>query len=188
MIACNSGGTGCGLGSWLEVRRVPASGWFEVCVAQEQCLVLVTHWVGGRTRACGGQDCPLCGSFKLRTYAFFGVNVMGRDGIASKCVLELPYRFAVSSRLWLGDAKAAVGRVLRFTRRGSGRRGRLEEELRGVVLEREIRKVGIDEIYCSVAGVLGLEVRAEQMRNAWDRARLFLAACRAQAADVASAL
>lgn len=186
MVPVNGGGSGCGLGSWLEIWRVPKSGSIEVAFACATPLVVSTHWVKGRTHACGGGDCPLCERLGLRTYVFLGVQLLRRGGDKFKAILELPYRFAAGSSLWEAD-RIPVGRVQRFFRNGSGRHGRIAEERVTDKLAVVEHLVTEDELLCSVAGVLGLQVTGEQMRNPRDRYRTFAAACLAEAQRVAGA-
>lgn len=187
MVPVNGGGTGCGLGNWLDVLRVPASGGLECLVAQREALTVCTHWVGGRTRACGGTSCGLCSRFALRTYTFVGVNVLGLDKKPLKAVLELPGGFSSASRIFCGDY-ARVGWIVMLSRDGQGRRRRIREDLRGQVKGGVVLPVDVSEIYCSVAGVLGLHVTAQELRGSRGRALSFAAACASQADDIVASL
>lgn len=184
MMAVNGGGSGCGLGGWLEVRRVPATGWLEVCVAQRQVLTVATHWVNGRTVACGGDSCGLCQRVSLRTYCFVGVNVLGMDKRPCKCVLELPGGFSAGSDIF-ADGAARERLIVRLQRDGANRRRRIFEEIKGTLSGRVALPVDVAEIYCSVAGVLGLSVTSAEMASASHREQIFADACASQAAAVA---
>lgn len=185
MVPVNGGGSGCGLGGWLEVRRVPANGWIEVCVACPAVLCVAMHWVLGRTYACGGEGCPLCDRCTLRTYCFLGVNVMGVGGKVGKAVLELPHGFCAGSEA-IRQCEGRTGLIVRFQRDGLSRNRRIVETIKGDLQGKVALLVDEAEVYCSVAGVLGLQVTSEQLCSPAGRGAAFAEACATQALEVAT--
>jgi len=108
---------------------------------------------------------------------------MGVDNRPYPCVLELPGAFVQHCGVDLRGGKA-IGKVLRFYRKGAARRCQIVVEERGKTVLPLVSHVSSAEVFSSVAGVLGLEVRSSQLLGAKGGEEVFAGACAHKARTV----